>query len=155
MLVRSDKLNVKDMADSTDIGYTEVEGGLMSKLLMNQAEEKKAQSLLLLLKGAEKQPKETVEILKSSVHELVGLVELLLSKKPIILEDDLSPTEAGEIVGISRTSVMNMLKTGRLKGYEVGTHWRITRDSLLKYLEDRESMMQMMGEMDKAGFGLD
>lgn len=143
------------MADSTDISYTEPVGGNMSKLLMNQAEEKKVQSLLLLLKGAEKQPKETVEILESSVHELVGLVELLLSKKPIVLEEDLSPTEAGEIAGISRTSVMNMLKIGRLKGYEVGTHWRVTKDSVLKYLEDRESMMQMMGEMDKAGFGLD
>lgn len=128
----------------------------MSRPLMSQAEEKKVLGLLAQLKGMGKQPaKETVEVLKSSVLEIVGLMELILAKKPIVLEKDLSPNEAAEIAGISRNSVMEMLKAGRLKGYEVGTHWRVTKDSVLKYLEDRESMTQMMGEMDKAGFGLD
>ena len=127
----------------------------MSRLLMNEAEEKKVQGLLTLLKGAGKQPKETVEILRSSLNEIVGLVERLLAQKPIVLEADLSPTEAGEIAGISRRSVMNMVKSGRLGGYEVGTHWRITKDSLLKYMEARESFGAGMAEMDKHGFGLD
>lgn len=155
MLINTDKSNNEDVADKSVIGYNRGIGGRMSRPLMNNAEEKRVRGLLSLLKKAEEQPRETVEIRKDSVHELVGLVELLLEKKPIVLDNDVSPNEAAEIAGISRTSIMNMLKSGRLKGYEVGAHWRIKRESLLKYLADRESFAAGMAEMDKNGFGLD
>ena len=48
-----------------------------------------------------------------------------------------------------------MLKVGRLKGYEVGTHWRITKGSLLQYMEEREQFAQVMSKMDEDGFGID
>jgi len=127
----------------------------MSRLLISQAEEKKVEGLLMLLKGAESQPKEKVEILKSAVHDLVGLVELLLSKKPIVLEEDPSPTQAGEIAGIARSSIMHLVEGGRLRGYKVGTHWRIVKESLFQYMADREKFGAAMADMDEAGFGLD
>lgn len=125
----------------------------MSKPLMNQAEEKRVRGLLSLLKTA-KQPDEPAEVSEAR-REILGLVELCLEKKPVVLEKDLSPTEAGEIAGISRTTVTNLLKSGRLKGYEVGTHWRVTRDSLLKYMADREELAAGMAKMDEHGFGID
>lgn len=155
MLDAADDRDKKDVSDNTDMYYDGYRGGFMSRLLITKEKEEKVQNLLALLKGAEKQPKEVVEIKKSSLHELVGLVELLLDEKAIVLEDDLSPTEAGEIAGISRPSVMHMLKDGRLKGYEVGTHWRITKGSLLKYMEEREQFAQVMSKMDEDGFGID
>ena len=128
----------------------------MSKPLMSQSKEKWLQGLLVTLKGAENQPSgDSAAVLKSSIREVVGLMELLLSQKPIVLDKDLSPNEAAEITGVSRSLVMKMLKNGRLKGYEVGAHWRISKESVLKYLEDREEMMEMMSKMDEAGFGMD
>ena len=127
----------------------------MSRLFMTTDKEKKVQGLLAILKVAESQSKDVVEIKKASIHELAGLVELLLEQKPVVLEKDLSPSEAGEIAQISRPVVMHLMKTGTLVGYAVGTHWRIKKDSLLKYMEERESFSKAMGEMDKDGFGLD
>ena len=155
MLDAADNNDKKDVSDNTVMYYDRYIGGSMSRLLITKEKEEKVQNLLALLKGAEKQPKEVVEIKKSSLHELVGLVELLLDEKAIVLEDDLSPTEAGEIAGISRPSIMHMLKVGRLKGYEVGTHWRITKGSLLQYMEEREQFAQVMSKMDEDGFGID
>jgi len=106
---------------------------------------------LRLLKTV-KQPDEPDEVSEAR-REILDLVKLCLEKKPIILEKDLSPTEAGEIAGISRTTITNLIKSGRLKGYEVGTHWRVTRESLLKYMADREEFTTGMAEMDEHGFG--
>jgi excisionase family DNA binding protein len=82
-------------------------------------------------------------------------VELLLGAKPIVLEEDLSPAKAGEIAQISRPIIMHLLKVGKLKGYPVGSQMRIKKDSLLKYLEEREAFSETMAEMDKAGLGID
>ncbi len=148
-------LSVKlDIADNTDIRYNGGVGGFMSKPLMDQAEEKRVRGLLSLLKTVKPPDDEPAEV-REARHEILGLVELCLEKKPIVLEKDLSPTEAGEIAGISRTTVMNLIKSGRLKGYEVGAHWRVTRDSLHKYMADREEFASGMAEMDEHGFGTD
>lgn len=143
----------------TDPGYTKLEGGIMSRPFMTQEEEKKVKGLLALLKGADQQRavKETIEIKRISAAELVGLMELLLEEKPVVLEEALTPMEAAKIAQISRPMVVHLLKTGKLKGYTIGVgkHWKVKRDSLLKYMEEREDLMKAFGEMDKAGFGLD
>ncbi|MBX9767209.1 MAG: helix-turn-helix domain-containing protein [Bdellovibrionales bacterium] len=126
----------------------------MSRLFITKEEEEKVQGLLAILKKAEKQTQETVAVAKTSIHELAGLMEQLLAEKPIVLEKDLSPSEAGEIAQISRPFVMHLMKAGTLKGYPVGSHWRIKKESLIKYMEERESLSQALGEMDKDGFGL-
>jgi excisionase family DNA binding protein len=82
-------------------------------------------------------------------------MKLLLAEKPVVIEDDLSPAEAGEIAKVSKPMMLHYLKTGKINGYLVGTHWRVKRDSLLKFIDDRESFSKAMSDMDKAGFGLD
>lgn len=126
----------------------------MSKPLMKLEEKKRFRGLLDLAKKAEKPTGESVEV-RHARSELFGLVELLLANDTIVLENDLTPNEAAEVAGISRNSILKMLKTGRLQGYEVGSHWKVSRVSLLKYLEDREDMMRMMSKIDESGFGID
>ena len=155
-LVTTDKLDKLDISVKSDIGYNGNDTeALMSKLLIDQVEERKIQSLLAVLKGVENQPREKVELSKTYVHELVGLVEMLLTKKAIVLEVDPSPTQAGEIAGISRSSIMNLIDTGKLKAYPVGSHWRVKRDSLYQYIAEREKFGTAMANMDESGFGMD
>ena len=60
------------------------------------------------------------------------------------------------MAGVSRSLIFHLLKAGKLEGYPIGVgkHWRVKRDSLLKYIEEREEITNAFGEMDKAGFGL-
>lgn len=147
-LFELDRLNMLSLRISLE--------AFMSKPLMKSEEEKKRfRGLLELAKRAER-PSESVEV-REARSELYGLIELLLAKDvdTVLLENDLTPNEAAEVAGISRNSILKMLKTGRLQGYEVGSHWKVSRASLLKYLADREDMMRMMSKMDEAGFGID
>lgn len=128
----------------------------MSRLFIDAEQEKKLKGLLANLKRNRKPPKkDTVEIKTNSLRELVELAEQLLLEKPVVVEVDPSPGEAGELAQVSRPFIMHLLKEGKLQGYQVGTHWRIKRASLLQYLADRENISAAIGVMDKDGFGLD
>jgi len=122
----------------------------MSKLRLPQDNIDRAKGLLALLKTADKPSADVIELKleKESFHELVGLVELLAG------EDDLSPADAGKLARVSRPVIMHLLETGMLKGYPVKSQWRIKRDSVLKYLEDREKFAKVMQNMDEQGFGI-
>lgn len=123
----------------------------MSKLPLPKHEQESAEDLLDLLKRAEKPSGEVVELKlkKESFHQLVGLVELLVS------DDDLSPADAGKLAKVSRPVIMHLLETGVLKGYPVKSQWRIKRDSLMKYVEEREDFAKAMQKMDELGYGMD
>lgn len=151
----TDKLNkILELDELNVLVSRKILEDFMSKPLMKSEEEKKRfRGLLELAKKAER-PSESAEV-REARGELYGLIELILTKDTVLLENDLTPNEAGEIAGISRNSILKMLKTGRLQGYEVGSHWKVSRASLLKYLADREDMMRMMSKMDEAGFGID
>lgn len=123
----------------------------MPKLPLPKEEQESAKGLLALLKGAEKPSAEVIELKlrRESFHELVGLVELLVG------EDDLSPADAGILAKVSRPVIMHLLETGVLKGYPVKSQWRIKRDSVLKYIEERENFAKAMQKMDELGYGMD
>lgn len=125
----------------------------MSKLLIRNEDKRRFRGLLEVAKRAE-QTGESSEARRART-ELFGFVEQVLTKDAIVLESDLTPNEAAEAAGVSRNTILKMLKTGRLQGYEVGAHWKVSRASLMRYLEEREDMMKMMSKMDAAGFGID
>jgi excisionase family DNA binding protein len=62
------------------------------------------------------------------------------------IEDDLSSAEACEIAKVSKPMMLHYLKVGKINGYQVGSHWRVKKDSLLKFIEDRESFTEMNPE---------
>ncbi|MBX3041381.1 MAG: helix-turn-helix domain-containing protein [Bdellovibrionaceae bacterium] len=123
----------------------------MSKLPLPKQEKESAEGLLALLKKAEKPMADVIELKlkKESFHELVGLVELLVG------DDDLSPADAGKLAKVSRPVIIHLLETGILKGYPVKSQWRIKRDSLMKYIEERESFAKSMQKLDELGYGMD
>jgi excisionase family DNA binding protein len=57
----------------------------------------------------------------------------------IDLEDDLSTTEAAELLGVSRPTLVGLLKEGRIAHRMVGTHRRVPRAALLEYKRTREA----------------
>jgi len=50
-------------------------------------------------------------------------------------ESDLSPKQAARILGVGAETVRELLRSGKLTGYQRGSggHWRITRASLDAY----------------------
>jgi len=47
----------------------------------------------------------------------------------------ISVKEAGLWLGCSRRTVFRLLETGHLQSFKIGSATRVTRDSLLKYVE--------------------
>ena len=47
----------------------------------------------------------------------------------------LSPTQAGELLGVSEADVMAALEAGDLKGKKIGTTWRVTRSAIDEFLK--------------------
>ena len=135
--------------------YSQDIGGFMSRMIISKDKEKSVRNLLLSLALIKTEAKETVSVKTDSVLQLLGLVELLLAEKPVVIEDDLSSAEACEVAKVSKPMMLHYLKTGKVNGYLVGAHWRVKKDSLLKFIEDRESFTKMMSKMDEAGFGID
>jgi hypothetical protein len=126
----------------------------MSRPLLSKEKEAHVKGLIDLLQSTEKTTDEVVEIKRSSFLDLVGLAKLILSEKPIVIEEDLSPADAGDIANVSRPVIMHLYETGVLKGYPVKSQIRIKRESLMKYIEDRESFAVATRELDKKGYGI-
>lgn len=155
MRSNADIYNKNDVYSINDRCYSKYIGGPMSRMFISKDKEKSVRTLLLSLALIKTESKETVSVKKDSVMQLLGLVELLLAEKPVVIEDDLSSSEACEVAKVSKPMMLHYLKTGKINGYLVGAHWRVKKDSLLKFIEDRESFTKMMSEMDEAGFGID
>ena len=47
----------------------------------------------------------------------------------------LSPTQAGELLGVSEADVIAALEAGDLKGKKIGTTWRVTRSAIDEFLQ--------------------
>jgi excisionase family DNA binding protein len=67
------------------------------------------------------------------IHEVaqghpVGLIDL---------HDELSTTEAARLLGVSRPTLVGLLKEGRIAHRMVGTHRRVPRAALLEYKWNR------------------
>lgn len=49
----------------------------------------------------------------------------------------LRPQECAEILRIGMNEIYRILNNGELKGYRVGRTWRITKESVIKYIQER------------------
>lgn len=50
----------------------------------------------------------------------------------------LTPEEVAEELRVTRRTVYEWLGTGRLKAYRAGNFWRITREQLERFLQQKE-----------------
>ena len=53
--------------------------------------------------------------------------------------DSLTPTEAGELIGVSRNHMTTLAREGTVKAYKDGKFWRIDRASALRYGQKLEA----------------
>lgn len=50
-----------------------------------------------------------------------------------------TPEEIAEILQVSTRTVYRAIDSGELRGVKIGRLWRVSKDSLDKYLAERES----------------
>ena len=55
-----------------------------------------------------------------------------------MMENVLTPKEVAKILGVHPYTIHNLLKSGRLKGFRVNSHWRITVEALNEFMTHRE-----------------
>jgi excisionase family DNA binding protein len=60
---------------------------------------------------------------------------------------ELSPTQAAELLGVSRGHFMRAIQNGSVPFRRVGTHYRVRLDDVLKYREARLRRRQFLDEL--------
>lgn len=126
----------------------------MAKPLIRETEEKELKRLQSFLTNTAKKSK-TVSVSKKDATSLAKLINNILDTQPIVIEAYLTPNEAAKLAGVSRPVIIEMLKSGSLTGHTVGNHWRIKRESLVEYIENRDNAFRAVASQDQDGFGLD
>ena len=53
-------------------------------------------------------------------------------------DDVITPAEVKEILGIGKNSMYALLSDGKIKSFKVGSHIKITKTSLLEYLQNSQ-----------------
>lgn len=130
---------------------------VMTKPLVAQAAEMRLRIIQSHLKVPETNRKtKSIELPVNDARHLFALIQTILRDHPIILSEEyLNPSEAARLAGVSRPVIVEMLKNKKLVGHKVGTHWRVKRDSLLAYIDNRDQASRAVSAMDEEGFGVD
>lgn len=73
------------------------------------------------------------------------------------IEDDCTTQEAANILGVSRTFLVNLLKSGKIPYYNVGRQRRLLKKDVLKYNDERRKKTrkdfdEMISENQEMGF---
>ena len=55
--------------------------------------------------------------------------------REILGEEYFTMEETGDILGLSRVAIRDMIKRGRLEGRKIGTRWYFTRDDIKAFLD--------------------
>lgn len=53
----------------------------------------------------------------------------------MILNDTLTLKDTAQYLRVTKQTVYNMVKKGRIKAYKVGREWRFFRSDIMEYLE--------------------
>ena len=95
------------------------------------------------LAGADARVADLPEAIRGLVYDLI---EGLRSGRAYVLADIesyLTPAQAAEVLGVSRTYVSRLIRAGRLKAEKVGSHHRIPFNEIALKLE-REKLLSLM-----------
>lgn len=63
------------------------------------------------------------------------------------LDKELTPSQAAEVLGVSRTHVMRIAQKGEIPYRMVGAHHRMRLEDVLQYREEREQRGQALDEL--------
>lgn len=76
--------------------------------------------------------------LSEIVMDIIGKLASGASVGVVTLPEELTTTTAAERLGISRPTLMKMIKRGEIESYKVGTHTRLKRSAVLEYVKARD-----------------
>jgi excisionase family DNA binding protein len=65
----------------------------------------------------------------------------------LVTDKELTPTQAAEVLGVSRTHFMRVLQLKRIPHRMVGTHHRVLLKDVLAYREERERRGKLLDEL--------
>lgn len=92
-----------------------------------------------------------VTVSRETAEWMAEIVDAKVSGRDVVLTNDLgevSPTHAGQLLGMSRPQVRKLMDDGRLEFRKVGTHHRITVASIRAFLADeRERRAPILAEL--------
>ncbi len=87
-------------------------------------------------------PDETYIELPNSIFQVLRqIVYYMMRGKAIFIVPEnkqCTPQEAADILGVSRPFVVKLLQQGKLSGYMVGSHHRISFGELMRYKKERD-----------------
>ena len=92
-----------------------------------------------------------VTVSRETAEWMAEMVDAKVSGREVVLANDLgevSPTDAGQLLGMSRPQVRRLMDAGRLNFRKVGTHHRITVASIQAFLvAERERRAPILAEL--------
>lgn len=92
-----------------------------------------------------------VTVSRETAEWMAEIVDAKVSGRDVVLTNDLgevSPTRAGQLLGMSRPQVRKLIDDGQLDSRKVGTHHRITVVSIQAFLAaERERRAPILAEL--------
>ena len=92
-----------------------------------------------------------VTVSRETAEWMAEIVDAKVSGRDVVLTNDLgevSPTRAGQLLGMSRPQVRKLIDDGQLDSRKVGTHHRITVVSIQAFLAaERERRVPILAEL--------
>ncbi|MGC4043057.1 MAG: excisionase family DNA-binding protein [Armatimonas sp.] len=73
----------------------------------------------------------------------------------LALDTDLSPNEAADLLGISRTYFMRALHSGAIPYHRIGAHYRVFLKDVLKFKEANQQKRKILAELTAQAQELD
>lgn len=92
-----------------------------------------------------------VTVSRETAEWMAEIVDAKVSGRDVVLTNDrgeVSPTRAGQLLGMSRPQVRKLIDDGQLDSRKVGTHHRITVASIRAFLEaERKRSAPVLAEL--------
>ncbi len=126
----------------------------MSRLLIKEREEKELRRLQASLINTSKAEAKSCAVSKKDAHRLVSLIGTILPKSRLSSTVTSPPTMRQNWRDLPPV-IIEMLKSGGLMGHMVGKHWRVKKDSLVEYINNRDQASRIAQSEDEDGFGVD
>lgn len=78
----------------------------------------------------------TVTVPKDTAAKFLSLIILEQRCGAMVIPDqeEYSPAAAGQVLGVSRQTVISDIQKGRLPGHKAGTHWRVSATDVHDFL---------------------
>jgi excisionase family DNA binding protein len=119
-------------------------------IVSSVANQQGAQVLARVLEGADLTP-EADAIRAAFLTVLYDMDKKGRAFTIMSLEEELTPNQASELIGVSRPFLMHLLQNKLIAYRQVGTHYRIRLSELMRYQREQEHRHAFVDELVREG----